>query len=66
MNVLPNIMLSIRRFHDLGQTGWLVLAFFVVGALLPPIAALVNIANFIWFALKGTDGPNPYGPDPIG
>lgn len=66
VNVLPNIMLSIRRFHDLGQTGWLVLAFFAGGALLPPVAALANIANFIWFAFKGTEGPNQYGPDPLG
>ena len=64
VNVLPNIMLNIRRFHDLGQTGWLVLVFFLASAY-PPIAVLASIANFIWFALRGTEGQNPYGQDPL-
>ena len=64
VNVLPNIMLNIRRFHDLGQTGWLVLVFFVVGSI-PPIGILGTVANFIWFAMRGTQGQNTYGPDPL-
>lgn len=65
VNFLPGIMLGIRRFHDLGQTGWLVLVFFIVGAI-PGVGTLANIANFIWFILRGTVGPNQYGPDPLG
>jgi len=63
-NLLPDIMLSIRRFHDLGQTGWLVLVFMFLGAL-PMIGFLADIVNFIWFMLRGTEGPNQYGPDPL-
>lgn len=63
-NFLPDIMLSIRRFHDLGQTGWLVLVFKVVGAL-PVIGVFAGIANLIWFASAGTKGSNQYGPDPL-
>lgn len=64
-NVLPSIMLSIRRFHDLNQTGWLFLLFFVVGQI-PVIGILSGLANLIWFIFPGTDGPNKYGPDPLG
>ena len=64
-NILPNIMLQIRRFHDLGQTGWLVLAFMVLGAL-PGIGLIFDLAHIIWFIFPGTSGPNKYGPDPLG
>ena len=63
-NILPNIMLQIRRFHDLGQTGWLVLAFMVLGAL-PGIGLIFDLAHIIWFIFPGTSGPNQYGPDPL-
>ena len=65
VNFLPSIMLSIRRFHDLNQTGWLVLAFFIFGNM-AYLGLFVSLANFIWFSFPGTDGPNQYGPDPLG
>ena len=64
-NILPNIMVQIRRFHDLGQTGWFVLAFAALGAL-PVFGLIFDIAHIIWFALPGTEGSNEYGPDPLG
>lgn len=64
-NFLPDIMLRIRRFHDLGQSGWLVLLFIILGAL-PGIGIIADIANFIWFIFPGTKGPNKYGQDPLG
>jgi len=53
-----SLSLSIRRYHDHGKPGWWVLL------------AFVPIAN-IWYLiecgfLKGTTGPNAYGPDPLG
>ena len=65
VNILPNIMLQIRRFHDLGQTGWLVLVFGVLGAL-PLLGIIADIVHIIWFMIPGTRGPNKYGPDPLG
>jgi len=59
---LPSIAVAVRRFHDLNQTGWLVLVFWVAGVIIPG----AGIAQLIWFILKGTDGPNKYGPDPFG
>lgn len=64
-NFLPDIMLRIRRFHDLGQSGWLVLAFIVLGVL-PVIGILADIVNFVWYMFRGTVGPNQYGKDPLG
>lgn len=64
-NFLPQIMLEIRRFHDLGQSGWFVLGFRIVG-MLPVIGNLAGLANIIWFIFPGTVGTNQYGPDPLG
>lgn len=64
-NFLPDIMLSIRRFHDLGQTGWLVLGFKVAGSL-PVVGIFLSLINFVWFMLRGTVGSNKYGRDPLG
>ncbi len=63
-NFLPQIMLEIRRFHDLDQSGWLVLGFRIIGVI-PVIGNLAGIANIIWFIFPGTVGSNQYGPDPL-
>ncbi|MCI6171535.1 MAG: DUF805 domain-containing protein [Selenomonas bovis] len=55
--MVASYTLAIRRLHDFGMTGWLVLACFV-----PYINILVLLALF--FA-PGTLGPNRYGQDPI-
>ncbi|MFK7941469.1 MAG: DUF805 domain-containing protein [Paracoccaceae bacterium] len=55
--ILPSIAVSIRRLHDLDKSGWWLLISFV------PIAGLILI---YWFCLKGTDGDNRFGPDPLG
>lgn len=61
LNILPSWALQARRFHDLGQTGWLVLVFVIVNF----VIGVAFIAQMIWFAMKGEDGPNQYGPDPF-
>ena len=50
-------MLIIRRWHDLGKSGWLSLLMLV-----PLFNFFVLI--FLWVK-KGTDGPNTYGDDPL-
>lgn len=60
VNLLPGISLKVRRFHDLDQTGWLVLVFWGANIFVP----VVELARMIWFAFLGTNGPNKYGPDP--
>lgn len=63
--IIPMIALMVRRFHDLNQTGWLVLVFFVLG-LIPLVSLFSGIGQLIWFCMPGTAGPNKYGEDPKG
>lgn len=51
---LPSLAISVRRLHDIDRTGWWVLI------------ALTIIGCFVliyWACLKGTAGPNRFGPD---
>ena len=63
--IIPGIALMVRRFHDLDQTGWLVLVFLLL-AFIPLVGLLASIGQIIWFAMPGTVGPNKYGADPKG
>lgn len=52
-----SVMLGVRRCHDLGHSGWLLLI------------GLVPVVNFFWALylcfFPGTHGENQYGPDPL-
>jgi len=61
--IVPWIALGVRRFHDLGQTGWLVLVFMVL-SVIPLIGILTFLGQLIWFAMPGNTGPNKFGSDP--
>lgn len=64
ITLIPWVTLSIRRFHDLGHTGWLVLLFFGLG-FIPLLGMLGAIAQFCWlFFRSGHAGTNSYGHDP--
>ena len=63
--IIPMIALEVRRFHDMNQTGWLVLAF-RIAAFIPIVSMVSGIAQIVWFCFPGTQGPNKYGPDPKG
>ena len=53
---LPGLAVAIRRLHDLDRTGWwFLIAFTVIGLIL----------LLVWDCMKGTTGPNRYGPDPL-
>ncbi len=53
---LPGLAVSVRRLHDLDRTGWwLLLVFTVIGVIL----------LLVWDCMKGTPGPNRFGPDPL-
>ena len=54
---VSNIMMGVRRLHDLDLSGWWMLLLFV---------PLVNILFYIYILFfKGTEGPNQYGEDPL-
>lgn len=52
-----NVMLMIRRVHDLGRSGY-----FVLLAFIPVIGIIFSI---YLFCAKGQDGWNEYGADPL-
>ena len=52
-----NALQAVKRFHDLGQSGWLFLL------LLVPV---VNVCVGLWLLFgPGTDGANMYGQKPV-
>jgi uncharacterized membrane protein YhaH (DUF805 family) len=54
---LPALAISVRRLHDLDSVGWWLLLIFT------GIGILILV---IWFCVRGTVGPNRFGPDPLG
>jgi len=53
--LVPTIAVQVRRFHDLGYSGWLWLINLV------PLGSLVVL---VFMCLEGNPGENLYGPDP--
>ncbi len=56
IHFIPTLAVAIRRLHDIGKSGWMILI------------AFIPIIGFIWlivlYATEGTYGENQYGPDP--
>jgi uncharacterized membrane protein YhaH (DUF805 family) len=53
---LPSFAIAFRRLHDIDRTGWWwLIALTVIGLIL----------LIIWACMKGTTGPNRFGPDPL-
>ncbi len=55
--VLPTIAATVRRLHDTDKSGWLYGIFFI------PIIGFFILMYLC--AVKGTPGPNQFGPDPL-
>lgn len=55
--LIPSFAVQVRRLHDLDRSGWWLLI-----VLLPIVGWLLL---FVWFCLRGTDGPNRFGDDPL-
>ena len=56
---------SVRRLHDQGVSGWVMIIFIVLG-LFPCLQLIGGLSSFVWLGcLPGTRGPNQYGPDPL-
>lgn len=58
LSIYVQIVTYIKRFHDLGRSGWYTLIMFI---------PFISILGIIWLGFfKWTSGPNKYGPDPLG
>jgi uncharacterized membrane protein YhaH (DUF805 family) len=54
--LLPGLAVSARRLHDIDRTfWWVLLAFTVIG----------GFVLLYWACVRGTLGPNRFGPDPL-
>ncbi len=54
--LIPGIAVGVRRLHDIGKSGWMLLIAFI-----PLIGAIWLI---VLMATEGQSGANEYGPDP--
>lgn len=61
---IPMLTAMVRRFHDRNLSGWWVLGV-AIGSNIPYIGVLIGIAGFVITVMKGTEGPNKYGDDPL-
>ncbi len=52
---LPTLSVGVRRLHDTDRTGWWLLI-----GIIPLIGGIVLL---VFMCLRGTDGPNRFGPD---
>ncbi len=57
LTFLPYFSVLVRRLHDINRSGWW---YWII---LVPIVGFILL--IVWFATKGTDGPNSYGEDPL-
>lgn len=62
--LIPSIAVAVRRLHDRNMSGWWYLGFIVLSAI-PFVGIVAAIAMLVIFCLKGTDGDNRFGPDPL-
>ena len=54
---LPSISVAVRRLHDTDRSGWW---WWII---LIPLIGWISL--IVWYATKGSDGPNRFGPDPL-
>jgi uncharacterized membrane protein YhaH (DUF805 family) len=62
--ILPILSLQVRRFHDRNISGWWYLALIVLG-MVPYIGTITGLAITVISVMRGTEGPNKFGPDPL-
>jgi uncharacterized membrane protein YhaH (DUF805 family) len=63
VNIIPSFAVTVRRWHDLGQSGWFVLLFGVLCAI-PLVGLIPALGNVIWFLMPGVADENRWGPNP--
>ena len=54
---MPGLAVPIRRLHDLDKSAW-----WILFGLIPILGGILLL---VWFAGRGTEGPNRFGEDPL-
>lgn len=64
--LLPNLGVSVRRLHDIGKSGFLLLPFLV--GIIPIVGTLFTLVYFVvfivWVCRDSDPRPNKWGPSP--
>lgn len=60
---IPGLAVTVRRFHDTGKSGWLVLLFWALG-LVPFVNLVSSIIQIVFLCTDSTPRTNQYGPCP--
>ena len=55
--LFPLISVFVRRLHDRNRSGWWYWAYLI------PLVGPVLL--FVWMVMRGTPGPNRFGPNPL-
>jgi uncharacterized membrane protein YhaH (DUF805 family) len=65
LGIWMNTALSMKRLHDQNLPGWPLILVFGFDYLVPEISWAVGILLIPLYLVRGTAGPNRYGPDPL-
>jgi len=57
--LLPSLGVAVRRLHDVGKSGWL-----LIGMIIPVVNIVVGIMLLIYYLKDSDRGTNKYGPSP--
>ena len=68
ITLIPQITISVRRFHDLNKSGWWYFLLQIVPSLLPSffifeLISLMALFLFVYFMLQESGADNRYGPN---
>jgi len=62
-SIIPSLALAVRRLHDSGKSGWLLLQFFVLG-IIPVVGLISGVVQILVMCEDSDPGMNKYGPNP--
>jgi len=61
--MIPSIAVAVRRLHDSGKSGWLLLLLMVLG-IIPIIGFIASVVQIVLMCQDSDPGMNQYGPNP--
>jgi len=61
--IIPSFSVAVRRFHDTGKSGWLLLLLMVLGCI-PLLGLIATVIQIVFLCTDSNPGPNQYGPNP--
>jgi uncharacterized membrane protein YhaH (DUF805 family) len=61
--IIPTLAVAVRRFHDTGKSGWLLLLLMVLGCI-PLLGLIAAVIQIVFLCTDSDLGQNQYGPNP--